>query len=255
MSEKFNKRFEFAQELIYKAADLVKDYFSQVGELEVETKGTQDLVSKADRETELYLTDNISKVYPNDSFYAEEFGGSVKDYCWVIDPIDGTNNFLHQIPFFCISIAFFYKKELQFGVILDVNTNDCYKALKGNSAFLNNQKINVSTVDKISDSIIGLGHSYKTDQQKFLEDVNYLTNQKVGIRIFGSAALALCYVAVGKIDGYFERHLSIWDMAAAKIIIEEAGGQTFHPEIDEYFEKGGLFLASNKSLKNQIDFS
>jgi len=190
---------------------LIRD-FGEIEKLQVSKKGPKDFVTSADRKVEKVLINELSK--KNFSIISEEAGKLVntdnKNF-WIIDPIDGTMNFLHGIPHFCISIAFLNNQEIVSGVIYDPIKNEIFYGEKNSGAFYNNQRIRVSKKNDFEKCLFG------TNQ-------NGIINKNLNCRISGSAALDLAYVASGRLDGFFQKKLNIWDIAAGMVIISEAGG-------------------------------
>jgi len=192
---------------------LIRD-FGEIEKLQVSVKGPSDFVSNADTKAEKIIIEDLKKARPNYSIISEEDGSETnKDIqnIWVIDPIDGTTNFLHGVPHFAISIALKSKNEIICGVIYDPIKDEMFYAEKDNGAYFNNQRIRVSNKKKLSDCLFSTGGKDKLD-------VN------LSIRRSGSAALDMAYVAAGRYDGYFQNSLHLWDIAAGIVIVKEAGG-------------------------------
>ncbi len=193
---------------------LIRD-FGELENLQVSTKGPRDFVTNSDKKVEKILIEELSKSKKNFSFITEESGileNSDKENIWIIDPIDGTTNFLHGIPHFSISIALKNKNELISGLIFDPIKNEMFYAEKNNGAFFNNHRIRVSKKNDLNECLFGTNNSgvRKTD---------------LNTRISGSAALDLAYVASGRLDGFFQNNLNLWDIAAGMLILQEAGGK------------------------------
>ena len=194
---------------------LIRD-FGEVEKLQVSIKGPSDFVTNTDKKIEKILIEELNKAKKNYSILSEEIGiieNSDKDNFWVIDPIDGTTNFLHGIPHFAISIALKSKNEIVSGLIYDPIKNELFFAEKDNGAFLNNHRIRVSSKRNLDECLFASGGKIEI-------------NTKLNIRKSGSAALDLAYVASGRYDGYFQKDLNIWDIAAGLILVVEAGGKT-----------------------------
>ena len=192
---------------------LIRD-FGELENLQVSRKGPKDFVTNSDKKTEKVLINELSKNKKKYSILSEEIGfikNEDRDFVWVIDPIDGTTNFLHGIPHFCISIGLKYKNEIISGVIFDPIKNEIFYAEKNQGAFFNNHRIHVSKKKNLDDSLFATNKA-----GIILSDLNS--------RIFGSAALDLAYVASGRIDGYYQNGLNLWDIAAGILIVKEAGG-------------------------------
>ena len=198
-----------------KASKLLIRDFGEVEKLQVSIKGPSDFVSSADTKAEKIIIDELTKSKKNYSIISEEDGSKKKldsENYWIIDPIDGTTNFLHGIPHFAISIALRKKEEIISGLIFDPIKNEMFYAEKNNGAFFNNQRIRVSKKKKIEECLFATGGKNKIN--------NTLNN-----RSSGSAALDMAYVGAGRYDGYFQKDLNIWDIAAGIIIVKEAGGR------------------------------
>ena len=192
---------------------LIRD-FGELENLQVSKKGPKDFVTNSDKKTEKVLINELTKNKKKYSILSEEIGfikNDDNDYIWVIDPIDGTTNFLHGIPHFCISIGLKFKDEIISGIIFDPIKNEIFYAEKNQGAFFNNHRIRVSKRKNL-------------DECLFATNKNGLSSSDLNARIFGSAALDLAYVASGRIDGYFQNGLNLWDIAAGTLIVKEAGG-------------------------------
>ena len=198
-----------------KASKVIIRDFGEVENLQVLKKGPKDFVTKTDRRVEEILIEELTKNKKNYSFITEETGiisNSDKDAFWIIDPIDGTTNFLHGIPHFAISIALKFKDEIRSGVIFDPIKNEMFYAEKNNGSFINNQRIRVSKKNDLEECLFATNH----EGAKFSE---------LNLRCTGCAALDLAYVGSGRLDGFYHNNINIWDVAAGVIIVEEAGGK------------------------------
>ena len=194
---------------------LIRD-FGELEKLQVSIKGPTDFVTNSDKKVEKILIEELNKAKKNYSILSEEIGkieNSDKDNFWIIDPIDGTTNFLHGVPHFAISIALRNKNEIISGLIYDPIKNEMFYAEKDNGAFLNNQRIRVSNKKSLNECLFATGGKKEI-------------KSKLNIRKSGSAALDLAYVATGRFDGYFQNELNLWDIAAGLILVTEAGGKT-----------------------------
>lgn len=215
----------------------------------IEKKGRNDFVSYVDKSAERLAVEKLSELLDNASFITEEETVQYieKDYCWIIDPLDGTTNFIHDNAPYCVSIALSYKQELQLGVVYEVCRDECFYAWKGGEAYLNGQLINVSDTRDFSQSFIQLEFPYNDKEYKPV--INSLVDQlygKVnGIRNNGSAAMSLCYVAAGRFEIYVEAFINIWDFAAGALILHEAGGLVTNFSGNKDFLKGHDIVASN----------
>ena len=244
-----------------KAAKILIRDFGEVEKLQVSLKGPGDFVTVSDKKVEKILIDELQRARPNYSILSEEIGLIKKDeeFKWIIDPIDGTANFLHGIPHFGISIGLERNKEIICGIIYDPFKNEMFFAEKGNGSYLNNQRMRVSARSKLMDCIIFTGGpTYKSnDEDKKLSLKEYeKLSSKVGIplRKMGSASLDMAYVAAGRCDGFWQRNLNYWDIAAGIILVKEAGGfvMDFNGN-DEYIENKNILVTNSKINEQMIE--
>ena len=218
---------------------LIRD-FGEVEKLQVSIKGPSDFVSNADLKAEKIIIEELKKARPNYSIISEEDGSESnkdKKNTWIIDPIDGTTNFLHGVPHFAISIALRSDNDIIAGLIYDPIKDEMFYAEKDNGAFFNNQRIRVSKKKEISACLFATGGKYKNE-------INLLTRNS------GSAALDMAYVAAGRYDGYFQNNLNLWDIAAGVILIKEAGG--IINEIDLFKNKNIQIRASSMAINEKM---
>jgi myo-inositol-1(or 4)-monophosphatase len=209
----------------YRAGKILKEHF---GKLEmVKNKGTIDLVTEADIAAEKAIVDAIKETFPDHSIVAEESGSlqGDPDNCWFIDPLDGTTNYAHNLGFFSVSIAFFYKKKASVGIVFNPVTAELFTATKGQGAQLNNHPISVSDKKTLQESLLVTGFPYNLNTILFrlITRFQNCLSASQGVRRLGSAALDLCYVACGRFDGFWEENLNPWDTAAGVLIAQEAG--------------------------------
>jgi myo-inositol-1(or 4)-monophosphatase len=232
--------------------------FGEIGELQVSRKGPSDFVSNADLKAEQTLVEELSKARPGYGFLAEERGaveGTDKTHRWIIDPLDGTTNFLHAIPHFAISIALERENELVAGVIHNPITNEIFWAEKGKGAFLNNEKrLRVAARKHLDESVLATGIPFmgKPGHGQFIKELHQISQRVAGVRRFGAASLDLAYVAAGRFDGYWERDLQIWDMAAGALLITESGGKLTDINGEPFTTGSTTVLAANSELHPQI---
>ncbi len=226
--------------------------FGEVENLQVSRKGPADFVSSADLKAEKTLFEELSKSRPGYCFVMEESGrveGTDKTNTWHIDPLDGTSNFLHGIPHFAISVGLEREGVLVAGVVYNVVRDELFWAEKGQGAYLNDRRLRVAARGEIGDALIATGTPFvgKPGHEKFLGEAARVIAKTAGIRRFGAAALDLAYLAAGRFDGFWERDLSSWDVAAGAVLVREAGG--FVKEIDGGdFLKTGAVIAANERL-------
>lgn len=227
MSAPFESYLELSKKIARNAGTItmagLKEDFS------VEHKGKRDLVTEIDKKTERYIVQQLQEAFPDHAIMGEE--GNNKDHespwRWIIDPIDGTTNFVHGHPFFCISIGLEFEGELVVGSVFAPMFNELFSAAKGLGAYLNDTKISVSPRTALDESLLSTGFnpSFPEKEKQNIEHYKHFMNKSIGIRRCGSAALDLCYVAAGRVDGFWELALKPWDMAAGAVIVREAGGQ------------------------------
>lgn len=224
---------------------------------EIEYKGSlTNLVTEYDKKSEKVIIDFIKKEFPTHTIIAEESGRhqSTSDYVWVIDPLDGTTNFAHGLPIFSVSIGVLYKNEVAAGVVYDVMSDTLYSAEKGAGAARNSEKLSVSSNPNLAESLLVTGFPYDivNNPNHAIEKFTAFLKSSRAVRRLGSAAIDLCYVAAGVFDGFWEVSLHPWDIAAGKLIVEEAGGlvTNFSGQKIDVFSKE--ILASNVKVHNQM---
>ena len=235
---------------------LIRD-FGEIENLQVSSKAPGDFVSSADKRTEKILINEFQKAYPEHGIITEENGiinKSNKNNRWIIDPIDGTMNFLNGVPQFAISIGYEENQEIKCGVIFNPITNEMFIAEKGSGAFLNNSRIRVSNKKNLQDSLLVTGgpkQSSKIKDKIFNEYISVSKKVSNG-RKFGSASLDLAYVASGRFDGYWQRELNYWDVAAGIIIVKEAGGFVDFFEENNNSDLKRNIIATNSIIHNEL---
>ncbi|MCE3278786.1 MAG: inositol monophosphatase [Bacteroidetes bacterium] len=222
----------------------------------VEIKGKNDFVSYVDKGSEKLLVEALSKFLPESGFIAEE-GTSTKKgdvYNWIIDPLDGTTNFIHGIPCYAISIALMRNEELVMGVIYEVNLDECFYAWEGSKAFMNGDEISVSSAPKLSDSLIATGFPYYdyNRMDEYMKVFQHFMKTTRGLRRLGSAATDLAYVACGRFEGFYEYSLQPWDVAAGAFIVKQAGGKVTDFSGGKNFIFGKEIIAGNTACFNEF---
>ncbi len=219
-------RFTFAKDLVKRAGEFAHEYFLRLDTLNIESKGHQDMVSEADRDTEIMVRDAIAASFPDDSIVGEEDEPKkgTSEYTWIIDPIDGTANFVSGIPQWCVIIACVRNHEKYIGVIYDPCADELFAAKKGEGATLNGEPIQVSSSASLSDGIIGLGFSSRGRNQAVKDAIDKLLDEGGIFFRNGSGGLMLSYAASGRLIGYIEEHMNSWDCMAGLLLVEEAGG-------------------------------
>jgi myo-inositol-1(or 4)-monophosphatase len=235
-----------------KAGTIITRASFDVDKLTVRTKRQHDFVSEVDHAAEDAIISVLKEAYPGHGFLAEESGYKDKqaEYLWVIDPLDGTTNFLHGFPQYCVSIGLMHKGKPTQAVVYDPNRNELFTATKGAGAYLNDRRIRVSKTDRMEGALIGTGFPFKIieDVDKYLAMLKNVMKSSSGVRRPGAAALDLAYVACGRIDGFWEIGLSPWDMCAGALLIREAGGLVGDLNGDEGFLEKGEIVAANSKL-------
>lgn len=235
-----------------KASHLLKKGFGTTFKIE-NKEGKNNLVTEYDKASEKCIIEEIRKHFPHHGFLAEESGSSSgSDILWIIDPLDGTANFAHGIPWFSISIAATLGETILAGVVLNPMTGDLFSAEKGGGAFLNGEKLKVSAESNIDKAMLGMGFPARSLEDNPLHCIDRLAEfveQGIPLRRMGSAALDLSYVAAGRFDGFWELTLQPWDIAAGQLLVEEAGGKISHYDgKTRPLLSTGTFLASNSVL-------
>ena len=231
---------------------LLKD-FSEVEQLQVSIKGPGDFVTRADRQAEETIREDLMEARPTYGFMGEEgteIAGEDPTRRWIVDPLDGTTNFLHGLPHWAVSIALEHKGKIVAGVIYDPVKDEMFYAEKGQGAFMNESRMRVSARHRMNECIFatGLPWAGRTDLPETLQDLARILPATSGVRRFGAASLDLAYVAAGRYDGFWERRLNAWDIAAGIIIVKEAGGllEALDPEGDELHD--GALICGNEAV-------
>jgi len=247
------QRVESARGVMREAGKYALGFFRD-RHLAVERKGVQDYVSRVDRETEHLIISALQSAFPLDAFLGEESGRHCEEgagqYLWVIDPVDGTTNYIHGLPLWCISLALVYEGQIQAGFIFNPVTDEFYEAVQGQGAWCNSQRLNVSAVEKASDARIGLGFSYRRPETLHAEAIRRLLSAHCEYARFGSGALGMAYVADGRFDAYWEPHINAWDVLAGICLVREAGGWCNDFQARQGVLKGNPILACPKALRS-----
>ena len=233
------------------AGDLIVRSLDRADQLTIISKDRNDYVSEIDRQAEDIIIRALRKAYPHHSILAEESGHHAgDDFQWIIDPLDGTTNFLHGFPQFAVSIALLHKGRLEQGVVYDPLRQEMFSATRGAGAMLNNRRLRVSSRTNLSGALLGTGFPYKVHDHldAYLAMLKDLIKETAGIRRPGSAALDLAYVASGRLDGFWEIGLKSWDLAAGALLIQEAGGIVGDFTGAPSFLKSGNIVAGNAKI-------
>lgn len=239
------------------AGTVISRATDHVPDLTIESKQRNDFVSEVDRQAEHAILDILKRAYPDHHFLGEESGDTgsdSSDYRWIIDPLDGTTNFLHGLPHYAVSIALEYQGRLELGVIYNPVNQELFTAERGGGAFLNNRRIRVAGSRSLEGALLGTGFPFRADQdvERYLKTFRALHGPLSGIRRAGSAALDLAYVASGRLDGFWEFGLLPWDMAAGILLVREAGGIVIDFSGKEEFMTSGNVIAANPKITHAM---
>ncbi|CAN7407495.1 inositol monophosphatase family protein [Rhizobacter sp. LjRoot28] len=258
MSQTLHPMLNVAVKAARAAGSLINRASLDLDLLKVSTKSPNDFVTEVDQKAEAIIIETLLGAYPGHGILAEEsgrtHGAPHSEYVWIIDPLDGTTNFIHGMPYYAVSIALAYRDQIQQAVVYDPTRNDLFYASKGRGAFLNDKRLRVSRRTRMSDALIGTGFPFRKGDNfkrymKMFEDVMVSC---AGLRRPGAAALDLCYVAAGNYDGFFETGLNPWDIAAGSLMITEAGGLigNFTGEADFMYQRE--VVAGNPKVYGQL---
>jgi myo-inositol-1(or 4)-monophosphatase len=242
--------------LAKKVGAYIKTQHNNISDTDIEHKGLHDLVTFVDKEAEHRIVKGLTKILPEAGFIAEENQALKKKeaYNWIIDPLDGTTNFIHGVPVFSVSIALALNDEVISGVIYEINQDECFYAWKNGGAYLNNKRILVSSTKKLNDSLIATGFPYAdyTRLKHYLGLFEELMKSTRGLRRLGSAAVDMAYLACGRFDVFYEYGLNPWDVAGGIIIVKEAGGHVTDFKGGEDFLFGREIIASNNQVYTEF---
>jgi len=224
-------------------------------EASVESKSLNNLVSYVDKQAEQRFVDGLKDLLPEAGFIAEEgTGEQVEGLNWVIDPLDGTTNFVHGVPCYCTSVALIKDGDIQLGVVLEVNRDECFAAYRGGGTTMNGKPVKVSTRANLQESLLATGFPYDDFgfESEYMDLLRELMHRTRGIRRLGSAAADLAYVACGRFEAFYEYGLNSWDVAAGVLLVREAGGKVsgFHPSKDPVFDEE--IVASNSAIHEEL---
>lgn len=245
---------ECAVEIAREAGMFLKNRLNS--EHTIDYKGEINLVTEADKISEGMITSKIASLFPDHDILAEEFTYTTRgsDFTWIIDPLDGTTNYAHGYPFFCVSIALERLDTMIVGIIYDPMLNEMFVAEKGKGAFLNDRAIHVSNTNRVIEGLLATGFPYdiREDSHNNLNYFNTMILKAQAIRRAGSAALDLAYVAAGRFDGFWELKLNPWDIAAGWLLVEEAGGIVTDMQGKDYYLESPSILASNGRIHKEM---
>jgi len=245
-----------ACEIVRSAGNFIREERKKFSSDEIVNKGSRDLVSYVDLNAEKIIVEGLKKILPDAGFLTEEktIEEGNTSLRWIIDPLDGTTNFIHGAPPYSVSIALQQDNELLIGIVYEIVLDECFYAWKGGGAFCNGKKISVSSTSHLSQSLTATGFPYKEFPQmdRFFSTLRFLFNHTHGVRRLGSAAVDLIYVACGRFDGFFEYNLNAWDVAGGAMIVEEAGGTVTDFSLEKNFLFGKEIIASNKKIHKEF---
>lgn len=238
-----------------RAGTIISRSLHRLDEIQVDRKGHQDFVTQVDREAEAAIIDTLLTAYPDHAILAEESGAAGdSEFQWIIDPLDGTTNFVHGYPQFAVSIALAVNKRLDQAVIYDPSRDELFTASKGVGALLDNRKIRVSRCRKLNNALLATGFPVRDPSKldKYMPSLNAFLPTTSGVRRGGAAALDLAYVACGRLDGFWEYGLQPWDVAAGALIVQEAGGIVSTPQRSDDFLSRGDILAATPAIHDMM---
>jgi myo-inositol-1(or 4)-monophosphatase len=243
-------------EIAKEAGAFLKSEVSKIREADIETKGLHDFVTYVDKNSEKLIITRLSEIIPEAGFIAEEKTVTNKSdkYNWIVDPLDGTTNFIHGLPCYSVSIALMNETNVVIGVVYEVNLDECFYAWENSPAYMNGKEIKVSEKNKISDALLATGFPYYDYSllNNYLHLFKHFLKNSHGIRRLGSAAVDLAYVACGRFEGFFEYGLQSWDVAAGSFIIKQAGGKVHDFKGGDDFIFGREILASNSAIAEEF---
>lgn len=238
------------------AGKFISDERKKFSASEVVNKGQRDLVSYVDVTAEKILVEGLKEILPDAGFLTEEktISESNRSLRWIIDPLDGTTNFIHNVPAYSVSVALQVEEELRIGIVYEINLDECFYAWKNGGAFVNGNKISVTKTSSLRDSLTATGFPYKEfpEMNRFFDTLRFLFNNSHGVRRLGSAAVDLVYVACGRFDGFFEYNLNAWDVAGGALIVQEAGGIVSDFTSGKNFLFGKEIIAANPNIYSEF---
>ena len=254
----FSSFLSIAVQAAQKAGRILVKNYGQLRPSQIKTKAENDFVTIIDKQCEETIISTIHKSFPHHQILAEESGRGFKNDSrqpiWIIDPLDGTSNYIHQIPMFCVSIGVLFQNDLKVAVVADPIHAELYTAIRGQGAFLNKKRIHVTSTQLLSGAFIATGIPFRAKSRfdEYIVSFEKISTGSVNIRRCGSAALDLAYVAAGKFDGFWEIDLSPWDIAAGALLVEEAGGRITDMWGGNDYLKTGDILGANPHIHSQL---
>ena len=247
-------RLQFAKTLAQGAGNKAAEYFRSIGDLVIQSKGVQDMVSNADLEVETFVRDKLARAFPDDGIVGEEHGmvESKSGYTWVIDPIDGTANFVAGIPAWCIILACVHDDQTKIAAIYEPSHDELFWGALGQGAYLNDTPLAVSQTKGLNAGNMGVGMSGRTATEHAVRLVTLLVNRGGLFYRNASGGLMLSYVAAGRLIGYVESHMNAWDCLAGQLLVAEAGGRIEDQSADDMLINGGRVVASGPLIFNEL---
>jgi myo-inositol-1(or 4)-monophosphatase len=257
MKPNFENIIKNSLPVIKEAGSFLKNEIYTVKSSDVETKNIHDFVTYVDRNSEMLLVNGLKKILPDAGFITEEQTikeNKNKELVWIIDPLDGTTNYIHKLPPYSISVALMYKGELCGGIIYEITHNELFYAWKNGGAYLNGNAIKVSSTAKVFNSLIATGFPFKDYSRidGYMETLKHFMGNSLGLRRLGSAAVDLAYVACGRFDAFYEYSLKPWDVAAGAFIVSEAGGKICDFDGGDNFLYGEEIIATNNMIFDEF---
>ncbi|MCK5822518.1 MAG: inositol monophosphatase [Bacteroidales bacterium] len=244
------------REIAVTVGDFIREQKNNISPTIIEKKGIHDFVTYVDKTAEKKIVEDLSKILPEAGFITEEKTSTKKGdiYNWIIDPLDGTTNYIHKLSPFAVSIALMEKDEIILGVVYEISLDECFYAYKGSKAFLNDEEISVTKSKKVDDSLIATGFPYYDydKMEPFMQTLDFFMKNSHGLRRLGSAATDLVYVACGRFDAFYEYSLHAWDVAAGAFIVKQAGGKVCDFNGEDNYLFGKEIIASNILIYNEF---
>ena len=245
------------EQVAREAGKYIKSRQTDIHKIKIQAKGVHNYVTEVDKNSELFIVRELSKLVPESGFIAEEgtaAGNKSADYKWIVDPLDGTTNYIHGLMPVAVSIALQYKNETVLGVVYEIGNDEMFYAFSGGGAFLNGEKIEVTKTKKLDDTLLATGFPFYDYSRldSYMELLRHFMKVSHGLRRLGSAATDLVYVACGRFDGFFEYSLSPWDVAAGAFIVEQAGGKISDFQGGNNWLYGKEIVASNSLIFSDL---
>ncbi len=252
--DEIHKRLNFAKSLALQAGEKASVYFGSIGDLVIESKGVQDMVSNADLETETFIREQLEQAFPEDGIVGEEHGNkeSRSGFTWVIDPIDGTANFVNGIPAWCVILACVHDDETCIAAIYEPSHDELFWAAQGTGAFVNETRLTVSNTTNLNSGNTGVGMNGRSPPGMVIRFISDLVQRGGLFYRNASGGLMLSYVAAGRLIGYAEPHMNAWDCLAGQLLIAEAGGRIEQQSADQMLADGGRVVASAPAIFDEL---